>query len=74
MRKQDETRISAPITFLPALGAIALPVVLGIGTAVAGMIWKSGAKKAAKYGAVYAAEKGIDYSSKWAKGKLKGGK
>lgn len=73
-RREERSSISAPISFLPAVGAVALPVILAIGGAVIGVVGKAGAKKAAKYGATYAAEKGIEKGSTWAKSKLRGGK
>lgn len=65
--------INQPISFLPAVSAVAFPLVLALGGVVIGLLKKPATKKAAKYAAGYAAEKGIDYGSKWAKGKLKGG-
>lgn len=60
------TTISQPISFGPAIGAVALPILMVAG----GFIWGLLQKKATKKAATYVAKKGVDYGAAWAKSKL----
>lgn len=59
------------ISFAP-LAALGVPVLLGIGAFVIGLIGKQAAKKGAYFAAGHLAEPAAEYGVKWAKGKLKG--
>lgn len=76
---KDSSEVSCPrcstlntpnrISFLP-LGALAVPLLMGAGAFIIGLIGKEAAKKTATFAAGYLAEPAAEAGVKWAKGKI----